>query len=206
MARLEPPPPSFVTRDCQKRTICASPFNMASQASSSTEKIPGSVAASPVIDGSTHSKPSFTIENDTSAATPPAKVGFFDKLNNLFGQWYYLSEVLGLIISAAALISICVVVDHYDNEPPPYWSATIRVPGKKDVGAQLTINTLLAILAVIGSTCAMVPVTKGLGQLKYLWFMEQDRKLADLDTFDSASRSKLGSAQLIWKLRLKYVI
>ncbi|KAK2017190.1 hypothetical protein LZ32DRAFT_600802, partial [Colletotrichum eremochloae] len=61
------------------------------------------------------------------------------------------------------------------------------------------------MLSVLGSTCAMIPVTKSLGQLKYLWFMEQDRKLADLEVFDSASRGKVGSAMLIWKLRFKHL-
>lgn len=175
---------------------------MATRATSSTEKILSSVNSSPILDGSTRTKPSFLTDDD-AGAPPVAKARLVDKINAFFGNWYYLSEILGLTISAAAIASICVVVWYYDGKQQPQWKAPMKIPGKDKDEVVLTINSLLSILSVIGSTCAMVPVTKGLGQLKYLWFMQQDRKLADLDMFDSASRGKLGSAQLVWKLRLK---
>ncbi|KAH6675408.1 hypothetical protein F5X68DRAFT_140245 [Plectosphaerella plurivora] len=120
----------------------------------------------------------------------------------LFDDWYYAWEVFGIIVSGLAIVSICVVVWYYDDKEAPVWVA--QVPGR-DKPFQFTINSLLSILSVFGSTCAMIPVTKGLGQLKYLWFMEKDRTLADLETFDSASRGKVGSAQLMWKLRFKHL-
>lgn len=124
----------------------------------------------------------------------------FQKVSAFFGDWYYVWEVFGIVVSGLAIISICIVVYYFDDREAPNWTA--KVPGR-DKPFQLTLNSLLSILSVFGSTCAMIPVTKGLGQLKYLWFMEQDRNLADLETFDSASRGKVGSAQLIWKLRFK---
>ncbi len=42
---------------------------------------------------------------------------------------------------------------------------------------------------------------KGLGQLKWVWFAEEERQLADLETFDNATRGLSGSAKLLWKLR-----
>ncbi|KAH7359275.1 hypothetical protein B0T11DRAFT_300197 [Plectosphaerella cucumerina] len=117
-------------------------------------------------------------------------------------KWYYLWEVIGLVFSAAAIVAICVVVKEFNGKPLPHWSITL--PGRQD-DFRLTLNALLSILSVFGSTCAMIPITKGVSQLKYIWFIEQDRNLADLEVFDAASRGKLGSAMLIWKLRFKHL-
>lgn len=135
----------------------------------------------------------------THEEVKPAKSSF-ERFSALFDNWYYAGEVVGILISGLAIASICIVVWYYDNKEAPLWTAP--VPGR-DQPFTFTINSLLSILSVFGSTCAMIPVTKGLGQLKYLWFMEKDRTLADLETFDSASRGKVGSAQLMWKLRFK---
>lgn len=131
---------------------------------------------------------------------PNQNNAFFKRVASFFGDWYYVWEVFGIAVSGLAIIVICMIVHYYDGKEIPNWTA--RVPGRKS-HFRLTINSLLSIISVLGSTCAMIPVTKGLGQLKYLWFIEQDRKLADLEIFDSASRGKLGSARLIWKLRFK---
>ncbi|EFQ31912.1 hypothetical protein CGRA01v4_13083 [Colletotrichum graminicola] len=126
----------------------------------------------------------------------------FERATSLFEEWYYVWEVFGILISGLAIIAICMVVFRFDGNQVPKWEA--KVPYRKET-FRLTINSLLSMLSVLGSTCAMIPVTKSLGQLKYLWFMEQDRKLADLEVFDSASRGKFGSAMLIWKLRFKHL-
>ncbi|KAK1585251.1 uncharacterized protein LY79DRAFT_591627 [Colletotrichum navitas] len=126
----------------------------------------------------------------------------FERATSLFEEWYYVWEVFGILISGLAIVAICMVVSHFDGKQVPDWEA--KVPYRKEK-FRLTINSLLSMLSVLGSTCAMIPVTKSLGQLKYLWFMEQDRKLADLEVFDSASRGKFGSAMLIWKLRFKHL-
>ncbi|KAF9873089.1 hypothetical protein CkaCkLH20_09599 [Colletotrichum karsti] len=133
---------------------------------------------------------------------PQKKSSPLEKITSLFDNWYYAWEILGIFLSGAAIIAICIVVYHFDGNEVPNWTA--YAPGRAKP-FRLTINSLLSILSVLGSTCAMIPVTKGLGQLKYLWFMEQGRKLADLEVFDSASRGKVGSAQLIWKLRFKHL-
>ncbi|GKT41434.1 uncharacterized protein ColSpa_01615 [Colletotrichum spaethianum] len=143
-----------------------------------------------------------SLASSTQDQEPPQNKTFFERVTDFFGDWYYIWEVFGILISGLAIVAICMVVKHFDNNEVPNWTA--KVPGKKEP-FRLTINSLLSMLSVLGSTCAMIPVTKSLGQLKYLWFMEQDRKLADLEVFDSASRGKFGSAQLIWKLRFKHL-
>jgi hypothetical protein len=53
--------------------------------------------------------------------------------------------------------------------------------------------------------CLLVPLSNGLGQLKWAWFSDgKNRPLADLDTFDAASRGVIGSAQLIFLLKARY--
>jgi len=137
-----------------------------------------------------------------AAATPetPRPRSFRQRLSSLFEGWYYGWEVFGIAASGSAVVAIAILVWHFDGRPTPRWSA--RVYGT-DRTFTLTLNSLLSIISTFGSTCAMIPVTKGLGQLKYLWFLDKDRTLADLETFDSASRGKVGSAQLLWRLRFK---
>ncbi|KAK2034024.1 hypothetical protein LX32DRAFT_700682 [Colletotrichum zoysiae] len=133
---------------------------------------------------------------------PSKKKTLYERATSFFGDWYYVWEVFGILISGLAIVAICMVVFRFNKKEVPKWET--KVPGR-DEPFRLTINSLLSMLSVLGSTCAMIPVTKSLGQLKYLWFMEQDRKLADLEVFDSASRGKVGSALLIWKLRFKHL-
>ncbi|KAK1996497.1 hypothetical protein LX36DRAFT_610623, partial [Colletotrichum falcatum] len=140
--------------------------------------------------------------SSTRGQEPNENKTLFERATSLFGDWYYVWEVFGILVSGLAIIAICMVVHRFDQKEVPKWES--KVPGKKEP-FRLTINSLLSMLSVLGSTCAMIPVTKSLGQLKYLWFMEQDRKLADLEVFDSASRGKAGSAMLIWKLRFKHL-
>ncbi|EQB55803.1 hypothetical protein CGLO_04261 [Colletotrichum gloeosporioides Cg-14] len=118
---------------------------------------------------------------------PPRRKSFPQEATSFFGGWYYVWEAFGILVSDTSIIAICFVVNHFDDNEVPDW--TVSVPGRFKP-FRLTINSLLSILSVLGSTCAIIPVTKGLAQLKYLCFMEQDRKLADLEVFNSASREK----------------
>ena len=131
---------------------------------------------------------------------PPRHKSFPQKATSFFGAWYYVWEAFGILIAGTSIIAIDFVVNHFDGNEVP--DCTVSAPGRFKP-FRLTINPLLSILLVLGSICAMIPVSKGLGQLYYLCVMEQDRRLADLEVFDSDSGGKVGSAQLIWKLRFK---
>jgi hypothetical protein len=149
---------------------------------------------------STETRPVDAESNPSTSPEGGSKPSFKDRLKGIVGTWYYAWEVFGVVASACAIIAIVIVVYRYNGRQAPNWTAP--VPGRTEP-FRLTLNSLLSILSTFGSICAMIPVTKCLGQLKYLWFMEKDRTLADLETFDSASRGKVGSAQLMWKLRFK---
>lgn len=114
--------------------------------------------------------------------------------------WYYGWEIFGIIGSGLAIVGLAILVKHYSGREAPDWSLTMR----NDKSFHFTLNSLLSIISNFGTICAAIPITKALGQLKYLWFIEKDRTLADLETFDSASRGILGSLRLLWRLRFKY--
>jgi len=60
---------------------------------------------------------------------------------------------------------------------------------------------MTGIMYYMGSEHLTDALQKGLGQLKWVWFAEEERQLADLETFDNATRGLTGSAKLLWRLR-----
>ena len=142
-------------------------------------------------------------ESNPSAHSPAearAKGSLKDRVKAIFSTWYYAWEIFGLVASGLAIIGVCMILLAFNNKTAPKWTVTVW---HTDREFDFTINSLMSIVSTTGSICAMIPVTKCLSQLKYLWFFEKDRTLADLDTFDSASRGKAGSAKLLWRLRFK---
>jgi uncharacterized protein DUF3176 len=137
--------------------------------------------------------------SDSSSTSPgidQAQPGRLARITSHFaiGSHFY-GEIIGLVGSGLALVAIAVVMKYFDGKKLPDWHAWGDF--------HFTINSLLAIIYTFGLTCAMIPISGGLSQLKYIWFVEKDRSLADLDTFDAATRGKLGSVKLLWRLRFK---
>jgi hypothetical protein len=67
------------------------------------------------------------------------------------------------------------------------------------------VNSIVSWLRAVARICLLVSLSIGLGQLKWSWFNGgKDRPLADLNTFDSASRGLIGSMQLISLLKARY--
>ena len=114
---------------------------------------------------------------------------------------YWKWEIAGVVGSALALMGIIVFANHYDNGPTPSWSMTVT---KFDKNFTVTMNSILSLLSTIAKICVLIPVTKGLGQLKWIWFAKRERSLEDIETFESASRGLTGSALLMWKLKFRY--
>jgi hypothetical protein len=68
------------------------------------------------------------------------------------------------------------------------------------------VNSIVFWLGTVARICLFVPLSNGLGQLKWAWFDDgKDRPLADLDTFDAAYRGLIGSMQLICLLKAGYL-
>ncbi|KAF7190708.1 hypothetical protein HII31_07867 [Pseudocercospora fuligena] len=100
-------------------------------------------------------------------------------------DWWFL-EVLGISLSAGALIAIAIILSHFDNAPQPRW-------------ATVSLNTLVSWLSTLAKAMVLIPVSRGLAQLKWTWMAEKERALSDLQTFDNASRGLMGSLVLLFE-------
>jgi hypothetical protein len=101
-------------------------------------------------------------------------------------------EILMMVLSAGILVALVVVLAWRDNEPQPDWQ-------------YMSLNSLISWMTTISRAGILFSASEALGQLKWVWFMQQDQAINDLRTFDEASRGPLGAVELIWKLRGRYV-
>ena len=98
-------------------------------------------------------------------------------------------EIIGLAIAVSAVSSIVAILAYYDGKPLPAWPFFI------------TINAVIAILATIATAAMGVPLSSGLGQLKWIRFKQGRAPLADMEMFDEASRGPLGAMNLLLRAR-----
>jgi hypothetical protein len=101
-------------------------------------------------------------------------------------------ELLGLVCSAFGLFAIASILLKYDGKQRPSWS--------------ISINAVVSILSGVVSVGALYSVTHAVNQLKWVWFSEQERKLADIQIFDDGSRGVAGAMALVCHLRAQYAI
>jgi hypothetical protein len=57
------------------------------------------------------------------------------------------------------------------------------------------------LAATLARALVLLPVSRSLGQLKWTWFATRSRNLADVQSFDDASRGVIGSTQLLFSRR-----
>lgn len=122
-----------------------------------------------------------------------------ESLNGTDDYWKW--EIAGVFGSALALMGIIIFANHFDNKPTPSWSMSLA---KYNKTFTVTMNSILSLLSTVAKICVLIPVTKGLGQLKWVWFAKKERSLRDIETFESASRGLTGSALLMWKLKFRH--
>ncbi|KAL5000849.1 hypothetical protein BDV10DRAFT_199783 [Aspergillus recurvatus] len=102
-------------------------------------------------------------------------------------EWFIL-EVLAIVVSAGALITLVAVLATYDRKPQPNWY-------------YMSLNSLISWLSTISKACILFFVSEALGQSKWVWFAQEERPIRNIRTFDSASRGPYGALELIWTLR-----
>lgn len=106
-------------------------------------------------------------------------------------RWNSFSwEMLAFILSTGLLIAIVAILAHYDRQPQPKWD-------------RVSLNSVISWLSTLSKACVIFCISEGLGQLKWVWFVQKVRPMSHLQDFDSASRGIWGSMQLIWSLRAK---
>ena len=113
-----------------------------------------------------------------------------------FTDWW-LWELLAVLLSAALTIALCAILDHYNGQPVPVFGSVLN--------SGITLGTIVALLTTLSVAASLVAVQECLSQLKWLWYAGRSRPLADLETYDRASRGTFGSLQLLWKLRLRFL-
>lgn len=116
---------------------------------------------------------------------------------------WWLWEIGGIIGSLACLLGIVFFLRHFDNRAAPRWSIPVSNGGGV-MGLNMGLNSILSILSTTAKIFVLIPVTKGIGQLKWLWFSERERSVEDIETFESASRGVGGSAMLLWTTKFRY--
>jgi hypothetical protein len=102
-------------------------------------------------------------------------------------------EIVCSILFLASLFAIVATLYSYEGKQPPNWRY------------RLSLNTLIAIYAVILKAAMLLVTAQGLSQLKWRWF-EKDHLLRDLTSYDNASRGPWGSLKLLWRLRARHTI
>ncbi|KAI4906766.1 hypothetical protein J4E90_010225 [Alternaria incomplexa] len=133
-------------------------------------------------------------------------------LENLRSADWWVWEILSLVVSAGALVTIVLLLSSLNDKPQPSWASVgthcFSEPGIADIVCRqsgISVNSVVSWLGTLARLCLLVPLANCLGQLKWTWFGSRERSLADLDAFDAASRGLTGSLQLIWKLKARYI-
>ncbi|KAG0136704.1 hypothetical protein HOY82DRAFT_589387 [Tuber indicum] len=128
--------------------------------------------------------PSYQMESPTHShrAPPPPQS------RRRFRISYLLSHVAALCLSGIMMAGMVLLLQKYENKPVPDWKV-------------VTINSALSWLGVFGKLPLMVAVAECIGQMKWVLFGKEKRKLSDLDLIDGASRDPLGA--LNWMLRFR---
>lgn len=100
----------------------------------------------------------------------------------------WLWEWLAWFVALLAIAAIIGVLLAFDQKSIPEWPYGI------------TLGALVSILATIATIGLAQPLAAGLGQARWMWYIE-DRRLADFELLDGASKGPIGSLLLVLKGR-----
>lgn len=92
-------------------------------------------------------------------------------------QTLWLWESLSIAVATLALTAIVITLVLRSDRPLPDWPS------------EITLNALIAVFTAIFKACLMVPITEGIGQLKWLWY-QKPRPLRHMEQWDLASRGR----------------
>jgi hypothetical protein len=85
-----------------------------------------------------------------------------------------------------------IILDLADRQPPT------------KITNLVTINSLIQFITSVAKLAFMVPIVSVLGQLKWLWFKDDARPLADFQLHDGAGSGGLGSVKFSLTLRMLF--
>lgn len=134
--------------------------------------------------------PSYQLESPTHSHRAPPK----SPSSKRFRWRYALAHMMALLGSGLMIAAMVLLLREYENKPAPQWKQHI------------TLNTALSWLGVLGKLALMVPVAECIGQMKWVLFGKQRRKLSDLDLIDGVSRDVFGAVGWIMRFRGGYAL
>ncbi|KAF2261019.1 hypothetical protein CC78DRAFT_608859 [Lojkania enalia] len=139
--------------------------------------------------------PSKGNENDNSsdnlAQKIEARLWRFNKSDNVVARW--VLEIISWLISAICMGAIVTVLVYLKDKRLPSWPL------------DLTLNAYIATLSRIASAALVLPVSEGLGQLKWIWFQGHSKKMWDFEIFDNASRGPWGALLLLIRTKCRTI-
>ena len=94
-------------------------------------------------------------------------------------------EIISILVSCTSVAGIIGVLAHFSGKSLPSWPLNI------------TLNTLIALLATIANANLLPPIQSGLSQLKWVRFKNERAPLTDIEMFDDASRGTWGAIKLL---------
>ena len=108
-----------------------------------------------------------------------------------FHNWAW--ELAAWVLAAVSLLSLFVVLTHFNNKPLSAWQSSI------------TPSAVVAIVSQVGQSAAILPVSACVCQSMWLWLdggsnlRGRHPQLTATQNFDHGSRGPLGSLLLLWK-------
>lgn len=151
-----------------------------SSASTSFKEVKGSPSESPLAN-----KWTWSFVSSAASSEKRASIGTTLRSSTLFGRSFWTSEILSLSLGIGALAGIIAVLAYFNGQALPNWPYDV------------TINTLIALLATIVNAGVSVSLQSGLSQLKWIKFKSDRAPLVDFETFDEASRGSRGAIKLL---------
>lgn len=104
-------------------------------------------------------------------------------------QLPWLWESLSIAVATLAITAIVITLILRRDRPLPDWPSAI------------TINALIAVFTAIFKACLLMPITEGIGQLKWLWY-QKPRPLRYMEQWDLASRGTSPSSCFLLSQRV----
>ncbi|KAF6831068.1 hypothetical protein CMUS01_07488 [Colletotrichum musicola] len=127
-----------------------------------------------------------TLTRDKSSETPRERKPKKSTRRHQLRFWRW--EALSLVLAVGCVVAMAAIPAYYDGATVDEWPVSIN------------LSTVIALLTISMRAAMLVAVAEVLGQMKWRFF-DRPRPLADIQNFDHASRSVLGSAKLLWVAR-----
>ncbi|KAI0543232.1 hypothetical protein GGR58DRAFT_509944 [Xylaria digitata] len=126
-----------------------------------------------------------------SIAQPIKPLGWWTTTLLWLDEWS-VWESAGLIGSAIVLVVMAYILHTHNLKEVPTWQ-------------RVSLNTVVSWLSTIARLLLSIPLSSGVGQLKWVWMAKKRRNMVDLRKFDAASRGVLGSLGLLLDIGAKHL-